>query len=199
MSPKRDREVAFQPQRTADRSFDELAKGLASGNMSRRRALRLMGAAFVSTVMASIPAVVSAAPPAHSRACGAKKTRCPGSKKCVDLSSDRNSCGACGNVCESPEDLCCDGVCTNVVFNRNDCGACGNVCAEGEDCCGERCVPLNTRENCGCCGCGCLEVEICVNGSCQCPEPGQTVCANVCCPEGHCVFDEATQSFTCVA
>ena len=185
--------------------FDDLARGLASGNMSRHRALRLLGAALVGTVMASIPGVSLAAPPAHrrecgakNRACGRKKTRCPGSKKCVDLRSERSNCGACGNVCDSPEDLCCNGVCTNVVFERRHCGACGNVCAEGEDCCGGRCVPLNTRENCGCCGCGCHEAEICVNGSCQCPEPGQTLCANVCCPEGRCVFDEATQSFRCL-
>ena len=36
-------------------SFDELAKGLASGAVSRRRALRLMGAALVGGALASFP------------------------------------------------------------------------------------------------------------------------------------------------
>ena len=37
------------------RSFDELAKGLASGEVSRGKALRLMGAALVGGALASIP------------------------------------------------------------------------------------------------------------------------------------------------
>ena len=37
--------------------FDELARGLADGGLSRRRALRLPGAALARTVMASIPGV----------------------------------------------------------------------------------------------------------------------------------------------
>ena len=37
-----------------ERSFDALARGLASGDMSRRRALRLMGAALVGGTLASL-------------------------------------------------------------------------------------------------------------------------------------------------
>jgi hypothetical protein len=168
-------------------SFDELAKGLAYGTLSRRRALRLMGAALIGAAVASTSGVAWAhhkpdhpVPPGQARRCLEGEVKC------------RNTC--CG-----PEDLCCNGECTNVSFNRNNCGACGNVCAEGEDCCGSAgCVALNTPEHCGGCFQGCHEAEICVNGTCQCPEPGQTLCANVCCPEGHCVIDE-TGSFTCVA
>ena len=53
-----------------ERSFDELARGLASGDVSRRRALRLMGAALVGGALASIPGVAFAAP------CGSGQTRC---------------------------------------------------------------------------------------------------------------------------
>jgi hypothetical protein len=45
-----------------DGSFDELAKGLASGELSRGRALRLMGVALVGGALASLPGIASAAP-----------------------------------------------------------------------------------------------------------------------------------------
>src|SRR5918998_1594950 len=43
-----------------ERSFDELARGLSSGELSRGKALRLMGAAVVGGVLASIPRVAAA-------------------------------------------------------------------------------------------------------------------------------------------
>jgi hypothetical protein len=46
--------------RPRDYSFDELAKGLASGTISRRKALRLMGSALLGGVLASIPGVALA-------------------------------------------------------------------------------------------------------------------------------------------
>jgi hypothetical protein len=52
-----------------ERSFDELARGLASGSISRGKALRLMGAALVGGVLASIPRVAVAATCANPSAC----------------------------------------------------------------------------------------------------------------------------------
>ncbi len=140
-------EVTNREGMTRERSFDELAKGLANGSVSRGRALKLLGAVLVGGVLASIPGLAWAQQgPPESRG-----RPCPkGAIKCGDT------------CCFSPEDRCCRGVCTNVVFDRSNCGRCGNECAPGEDCCGERCVPLNTSQNCGCCGCGCLETELCV-------------------------------------
>lgn len=43
-------------------SFDELAKELASGTISRRGVLRLIGSAIVGTVLASVSGVAWAAP-----------------------------------------------------------------------------------------------------------------------------------------
>ena len=43
-----------------ERSFDELARGLASGEVSRSKALRLMGAALVGGALASVPRVAAA-------------------------------------------------------------------------------------------------------------------------------------------
>jgi hypothetical protein len=41
-------------QETTNRSFDELASGLASGSISRGKALKLMGAALVGGTLASL-------------------------------------------------------------------------------------------------------------------------------------------------
>jgi len=38
-----------------ERSFDELARGLANGSISRGKALRLMGAALLGGALAAIP------------------------------------------------------------------------------------------------------------------------------------------------
>ena len=48
---------------TNGRSFDELAKGLANGEVSRRKALGLIGAALVGGTLASIPGMAWAAIP----------------------------------------------------------------------------------------------------------------------------------------
>src|SRR3712207_6240589 len=118
---KRDREVTLQQERTADGPFDELAKGLASDSISRRRVLRLMGSALVGAAMASIPGLAQAAPAeGRGRPCPKGQIKC------------RDTC------CSSPEDRCCHGVCTNIVFDRSNCGRCGNECAAGEGCCGQR-------------------------------------------------------------
>jgi hypothetical protein len=45
-----------------ENSFDELARGLAAGSVPRGKALKLMGAALVGGVLASIPRAVVAAP-----------------------------------------------------------------------------------------------------------------------------------------
>ena len=133
---------------TGEQSFDELAKGLANGSISRGRAIKMMGTALLGGVLVSIPGVALADHNAGhggggggggggarggSQGCPSGQVRVKG--RCQPL-------GACDQHrdCASPEDLCCNGVCTNVVFDRNNCGACGNVCPEGEICEG-RCKP----------------------------------------------------------
>src|ERR687883_188227 len=43
--------------RSRERSFDELAKGLANNSVSRRDALKLVGTALAGGVLASIPGI----------------------------------------------------------------------------------------------------------------------------------------------
>jgi hypothetical protein len=85
-----------------ERSFDELASGLANGSLSRGRALKLMGAALVGGVLASIPGIAEAAP----------KPKPPGKKCKRDSQCSTQVCvsGVCGGTfaCRRcPEDCTC--------------------------------------------------------------------------------------------
>jgi hypothetical protein len=69
-------------------SFDELAKRLASGEVSRGRALKMMGAALVGGTLASIPGMAFAANPCPSprikcrgQCCAPGVTSCEGTGK----------------------------------------------------------------------------------------------------------------------
>ena len=114
-----------------ERSFDELARGLASGSISRRRALRLMGAALVGGALASIPGVAQAA------RCGATETPCG------------SVCCPAGATCErgfgSPR-------CTFQTLG------CPGGCPEGTNCCNPPCcAEPTTRSLCCRSGYTCVE------------------------------------------
>jgi hypothetical protein len=87
-----------EPNPTRGHSFDELAKGLASGSVSRRQALRLMGGALLGGMLASIPGLAQAVPRGPICASG---VQCLTSQECC-VGSTLFTC--CGGV-EPP--LCC--------------------------------------------------------------------------------------------
>ena len=61
-------------------SFDELAKGLAGGTLSRGKMLKMMGAALFGGAVASIPGVALAKPkPGRCT----KNAHCPAGQTCV--------------------------------------------------------------------------------------------------------------------
>ena len=103
-------------------SFDELAKGLASGDVSRGRALRLMGAALVGGTLASVPGMAWAAPRPR-----------PDGKKCKrDSQCQSGNCA--GGVCQGI--VCPDGC---FSFDRVDgtgqaCINCSSGCQAAPDC-----------------------------------------------------------------
>ena len=97
-----------------ERSFDELARGLASGSISRGKALRLMGAALVGGLLASVPGIAQADP----FRCIPGTVKCRGTKFC---------CPEGSTCCATREaDNCCIGdfVCCRFggpATNRQNC------------------------------------------------------------------------------
>lgn len=140
---------------TRERSFDELARALASGSLSRRKALRLMGGLLVGSALGSIPRVAWA----DDDRCSEEQTRC--GDRCVNLKTNERHCGSCRNRCRSNQ-TCCNGNCVNLQRNERHCGRCGNRCAEGQECvggvCGGGCVS-----NGGACDSG----SECCSGNCK--------------------------------
>lgn len=135
--------------------------------------------------------------------CDGPSDQCCGNA-CVDVSSDPDNCGACGQACRADQaciaaecqcpsgQLECDGQCVNLSTNHDNCGACGQACDADQVCtggtcqcpadqteCNGRCVDLqDDPANCGACDQSCGD-QACVNGTCQCPT-GQTECNGQC-------------------
>jgi len=102
-----------RPAPRGETSFDELAKELAEGKLSRRNALRWIGGTLVGSLLASIPGVALATPqgqPPGGQNCPPGRVKCQGD--CVDRSSDPNNCGQCRNIC-SPSQVCENGTCVS--------------------------------------------------------------------------------------
>jgi hypothetical protein len=108
---------------------------------------------------------VSTGTPCGTTCCSEGETCC--NDMCVDTSTDRLNCGACGNKCALCED-CEQG---NCVSTGTPCGT-TDCCSEGETCCQGQghCRNLQTDpNNCGVCGTPCHQSQICKSGHCQCP------------------------------
>ncbi len=147
---------------TRGNSFDELAKGLASGEVSRRKALRLMGAAFLGGTLFSIPGVAWAA--SNPKRCGSLGL-CPGDTVCLQ----KGKTPRCG--CPSGTQLCGTNQCVDTQTDPSNCGSCGNACAAGQSCQGGQCVVS--------CGSGtCLATTQCCEGI------GASAGIPACCPQG---------------
>lgn len=133
---------------------------------------------------------------------------CPsalGRYACIDISSDPQNCGSCGNECD-PGETCSDGICGT--------GPChGETCLPSETCCPDGCRDLTNPYNCGQCGNVCPDdASNCVNGACSpCSEPGQTLCgppdsptaAALCCDADTecCAYTNTVtgvQAYTCI-
>ena len=180
MAEDRPREAYDGQDITEKHSFDQLARGLASGTVTRGQALKLAGGALLGGLLASIPGVAWAqgerpCPPGTHRCppggpCVATGTPCPGGgcpdglqrcgDTCLDLENDLLNCGGCGHQCP-PEAYACEG------------GFCQiEVCSEGFTMCGSTCVDLQTDpSNCGACGRQCAPGDSCVGGLCQAGSP----------------------------
>jgi hypothetical protein len=107
-----------------ERSFDELARGLASGSISRGRALRLMGAALVGGSLASIPGIAWAKP----KPAGGK---CNHNHQC-----ESGNCS--GGICQFP-------VCQNPLDCTESTDCCPDSFCDAKGGSLGRCVPFVER------------------------------------------------------
>ena len=124
---------------TTESSFDELASGLASGTLSRGKALKLMGAALLGGTLASLGIGEAGADPLGCKRNGKnckRNTQCC-SGNCVD-----GVCGSCpmgttlcGTVC-CPGDLTGECTCATLVDGSQACADSAAVPARSCDDCG---------------------------------------------------------------
>ena len=168
-------------------SFDELAKGLASGSISRGRAIRLMGAALVGGTLGSfgIGGVAAA-----DNLCKPTGKKCNKNKQCCSGNCSGGKCAACPSG-----QVLCNGSCVSTscpegqTFNPTSCQC---ECPSGQVLCSNgSCVSTSCPEgqilNTTTCQCGCPSGQVlCSNGSCGLPNGG-TCTANTQCCSGTCL------------
>ena len=159
-----------EPNPTRGHSFDELAKGLASGSVSRRQALRLMGGALLGGVLASIPGVAWAQPqgrpdcppsthpcpdgtcvapgvpcgaPPGTGGCGPGQVRVGGQCQCAPGFIETPVPGACAPVCNVPgtQDTCPAGSQCCCFGPGCEPPGCGSICQTAGS---QRCCPVGT-------------------------------------------------------
>lgn len=145
------RETHDQEDTTEEHSFDELAKGVADGSLSRRRALKLLGRAFIgatfgfwflrsteargSSVEAELEIEGSEAEQEIEQRIGGGggggDAGCPPERRCP-----RNTCCPAGEICARGGGVCCppESVCTVGGVPRACCAGIG-TCVNGV------CVP----------------------------------------------------------
>jgi hypothetical protein len=155
---------------TTESSLDELARGLATGTLSRGKALRWMGGALLGAALASFPGVAWANDCRRlGRQCRRDSQCC--SRNCIRRGDDK--------VCACPEGKSrCNDRCVNLDRNENHCGECFNQCPEGQECVEGECggcpgTPLTEGEcNCAsiCPGGTFIQVTCQDNPDCSCLE-----------------------------
>jgi Stigma-specific protein, Stig1 len=179
---------------THEHSLDQLAKGLATGTLSRGKAIRWMGGALLGAALASFPGVGWANDCRRlGRECRRDSQCC--SRNCVRRGDDK--------VCACPEGKSrCGDRCVNLKRNENHCGECFNRCDEGVECVegvcgGGRPICTPSCEPCFCAGLPDGTGTFCVDcaGECVVVE----VCAD--CPPDRpvCFFDEFAQTLACAS
>ena len=179
---------------TTERSLDELAKGLATGTLSRGKAIRWMGGALLGAALASVPGVAWADDCRRlGRECRRDSQCC--SRNCVRRGDDK--------VCACPEGQTrCNDRCVNLQRNVRHCGECFNRCAEGEECVRGVCEGGGCPDGTTLCGGNCVPNcpgQIFNPSTCQCCPSLTPLCGGNCvnCPAGQILNSSTCQCESC--
>jgi len=166
------REDFTRPESRQEASFDTLARGLATGTLSRRKALRLMGGALVGGALASLPGVAQARSDASICADYCRSLFPQDGfalRACINQARQGTGpCYECGPLGEFPPPNCQEGSLLEPF-------SCTCICPSGEPA-PEPCPAGSV-----------LDPELC---SCVCPEgtfrctAGGILIPSVCCPSG---------------
>jgi hypothetical protein len=176
-----------------DGFFDDLARGLASGTLSRGKALRLMGAALVGGALGSVGIGEAAAAPIGCKADGKK---CKNGNQCCSRNCEGGTCAAAcvpnGGTCAIGSQCCsgnCSGdICVSCPSGQELCsnGSCASTsCSQGNifdpfTCsCVPQCIP-DCPSGCFCENRGDGSGQVCgecFTGPCFTPLGGVGSCA----------------------
>jgi hypothetical protein len=161
--------------------FDDLARGLADGSVTRAKALRLMGAALVGGTLTSfgIGGVAAA-----DDGCKPTGKKCKKNKHCCSGNCSGGKCAAC-----PPGQVLCNGSCvsnscpTGQTFNSSTCQC---ECPSGQVLCSNGSCGLPNGGTCTA-DTQCCSGTICANGKCCTPNfssqtnPGACTADSECC------------------
>ena len=150
--------------------FDELARGLADGSITRGKALRLMGAALVGGTLGSLGIGEAAGDPPGCKRIGKHCTRdpqCCGSLVCVS------------GTCQTPTTTTTDTPTTSTTdtpstTTSTPCRPTGSVCTDLSQCCTAHCV----NEKC------CIPEDTSAFGFC---DTDADCCSGLECIDGICI------------
>jgi hypothetical protein len=176
--------------------FDDLARGLADGSLSRGKALRLMGAALVGGTLGSLGIGEAAGDPPGCKRNGKHCTR---PDQCCSLNCSSGSCqtqttttttsSTTSSTTSTSTSTTSTSTSTTSTSTTPMCLQNGGDCSGDTDCCSGNCV----NGTCAACPAGttpcdtqcCQTGATCVNGTCC---PNARVCtigtSVTCCPEG---------------
>jgi hypothetical protein len=191
-------------------SFDELAKGLATGTLTRVQALKLLGGAVLGAML--VPLFPERASADHSDEDGCQGLSKPCGSTCCGVAEE--CCD--GVVCCDPGKDCCAGACCEVgkVCVGGYCACAPGTTECGSDCCDpatEICGEDGRCHNQFCESCQaeggncCQSVEGGYLISEACCYPGERSCTRsgegcICCPAGtRCPDRDLGEAFVCIS
>jgi hypothetical protein len=179
-------------QETTNRSFDELARSLAEGSISRRRALKLFAGTAIAAMIPSTRAMAAiTCPPGTVKIChvprradgtcrrGEAETRCVTPEAAKHASHPCDCCGGCGGTdnCREPRPRTCFSTTPMCIPD-------GEACSADSDCCssicfGGSCIPATAIAICCRCQGGCIPTT-CIEHDCSDATALNQLCTEIC-------------------
>ena len=117
------------------RAFDALATEMASGRLTRRKALKLLGAALAGGALASLGIGETAA----AAGCKDIGRKCRKDRQCCSGICERGTCSACrlnNSSCNAGSE-CCSGICQGGICR--ECLLGRVICSASSECCSGIC------------------------------------------------------------